>query len=46
MSRRVSDRDLEHTMLDLVENFLTFRLASELLRNRFDLLRTAISERV
>ena len=41
-----NDRDLERTMQDLVENFLTFRLATELLRNRFDLLRTAISERV
>jgi len=41
-----SDRDLERTMQDLVENFLTFRLASELVRNRFDLLHAAISERV
>ncbi len=41
-----NDRDLERTMQDLVENFLTFRLASELIRNRFDLLNTAISERV
>ena len=41
-----NDRDLERTMQDLVENFLTFRLASELVRNRFDLLHSAISERV
>ena len=33
-------------MQDLVENFLAFRLASELIRNRFDTLNTAISERV
>jgi flagellar basal-body rod protein FlgB len=41
-----NDRDLERTMQDLVENFLTFRMASELVRNRFDLLHSAISERV
>jgi flagellar basal-body rod protein FlgB len=41
-----NDRDLERTMQDLVENFLTFRLASELIRNRFAMLNTAISERV
>ena len=41
-----NDRDLERTMQDLVENFLAFRLASELMRSRFDLLNTAISERV
>ncbi len=41
-----NDRDLERTMQALVENFLTFRLATELVRNRFDLLRTAIAERV
>ena len=41
-----NDRDLERTMQDLVENFLTFRLATELIRSRFDLLHTAIAERV
>lgn len=41
-----NDRDLDRTMQDLVENFLSFRLASELIRNRFDMLNTAISERV
>ena len=41
-----NDRDLERTMQDLVENFLTFRTAAELLRNRFELINTAIRERV
>ncbi len=41
-----NDRDLERTMQDLVENFLTFRIATELMRNRFDLLRSVIAERV
>jgi flagellar basal-body rod protein FlgB len=41
-----SDRDLERTMQDLVENFLTFRTATELLRNRLDLINSVIAERV
>jgi flagellar basal-body rod protein FlgB len=41
-----NDRDLERTMQDLVENFLTFRVASELMRSRFDLINTAIRERI
>lgn len=41
-----NDRDLERTMQDLVENVAVFRVASELLRSRVDLLRQAISERV
>ena len=41
-----NDRDLERSMQDLVENFLTFRLAADLLRSRFDLINTAIRERV
>ena len=41
-----NDRDLERTMQDLVENFLTFRLANELLGSRFDLINIAIRERV
>jgi flagellar basal-body rod protein FlgB len=41
-----NSRDLERTMQDLVENVATFRVASELLKSRVDLLRTAISERV
>ncbi len=40
------DRDLERTMQDLVENFLTFRVAVNLLKSRFALLNTAISGRV
>ena len=40
-----NDRDLERMMQDLVENVGAFRVASELLRSRMDLLRTAISER-
>ena len=34
------------TMQDLVENFLTFRVANELMRSRFDLINTAIRERI
>ena len=41
-----NDRDLERIMQDLVGNFLTYRTASELIRNRFDMLETAIRERV
>ena len=41
-----NDRDLDRTMQDLVENFLTFRVATELLRSRYDILRSAIAERV
>ena len=41
-----NDRDLERTMQDLVENFLTFRVANELMRSRFDLIGTAIRERI
>ncbi len=41
-----NDRDLERTMQDLVENFLTFRTATELLRNRFDLINSVIAERI
>lgn len=41
-----NNRDLETLMKDLVENAATFRLASDLLRSRFDLLRSAIAERV
>ena len=41
-----NDRDLERTMQDLVENFLTFRMATELMRSRYDILRSAIAERV
>ncbi len=41
-----NDRDLERTMQDLAENFLTFRVANDLMRNRFDLINTAIRERI
>ena len=41
-----NDRNLERIMQDLVSNFLTYRTASELIRNRFDILETAIRERI
>jgi flagellar basal-body rod protein FlgB len=41
-----NDRDLDRTMQALVENFMTFRLAAQLLRSRFDIINTAIRERV
>lgn len=41
-----NNRDLERTMQDLVENATMYRVASELLRNRVSVLRSAISERV
>lgn len=41
-----SNRDVERTMQDLVENALTHRTSVELLKSQFDLLRTAIRERV
>lgn len=41
-----NNRDLERLMQDLVENASAFRVASDLLRSRMQLLRSAISERV
>lgn len=41
-----NNRDVERTMQDLVENALTHRTGIELLKSQFDLLRTAIRERV
>ena len=41
-----NDRDLERTMQALAENFMTFRLAADLLRSRFDLINTALRERI
>jgi len=41
-----NDRDLERQLQDLVENSAVHRMAADLLKSRFDLLRTAISERV
>ena len=41
-----NDRDPEKLMQSLVENFMSFRTASDLLRNRFELINTAIRERI
>lgn len=41
-----NNRDLERTLQALVENTTTFRVAADLMRSRFELLRSAISERV
>jgi flagellar basal-body rod protein FlgB len=41
-----NDRDPERLMQGLVENFMAFRTAAELLRSRFDLINTAIRERI
>ena len=41
-----NDRDVERIMQDLVENFMAFRTAAQFLRSRFDLINTAIRERV
>lgn len=41
-----NNRDLERTMQDLAENVAVFRVASDLLKSRVDLLRSAISERL
>ena len=41
-----NNRDLERTMQSLVENSTVFRVSTELIKNRFDLLRSAIAERV
>ena len=41
-----NDRNVERHMQDLVENFLAFRTAAELLRSRFDLINMAIRERI
>ncbi len=41
-----NDRDLERTMQDLAENFMTFRLAADLLRSRMALINMAIRERI
>jgi flagellar basal-body rod protein FlgB len=40
-----NNRDLERSMQALVENATAFRVASDLLRNRMDTIRAAISER-
>jgi flagellar basal-body rod protein FlgB len=41
-----NDRDLDRTMQDLVENFMTYRAAAELMRSRFELLNSAIAGRI
>lgn len=40
-----NNRDTERMMQDLVENATAFRIASDLLKGRYDLIKTAISER-
>jgi flagellar basal-body rod protein FlgB len=40
-----NNRDLERLMQDNSENVAAFRLSSELLRSRFEMLRSAIAER-
>ena len=41
-----NDRDVERTMQDLVENFMAYRAATQLLKNRFESLAVAIRERM
>lgn len=41
-----NNRDVERTMQDLVENALAHRTSVEMLKSEFDLLRTAIRERI
>lgn len=41
-----NNRDLERMMQDLVENAMAHNASVELLRNQFDMLKTAIRERV
>ena len=41
-----NDRDPERLMQSLVENFMSFRTAADLLQNRFALINTAIRERL
>ena len=41
-----NNRSLEHTMQDLAENTMAHNAAMEMLRSEFDLLQTAIQERV
>jgi len=42
----LNDRDLERMVQDLVENFMSFRLAADLARGQYDTLRTAIAGRL
>lgn len=40
-----NDRSVERIMQSLVENFMVFRSAADILKSRFDLINSAISER-
>ncbi len=41
-----NNRDLERAAQDLVENATAYRISADLLRSRYEVLRSAISERV
>jgi len=41
-----NNRDVERMMQGLAENTTTYRVAADMLRSRYDVLRTAISQRV
>ena len=41
-----NDRDPDRLMQSLVENFMAFRMAADLMKSRFDQIRMAIRERV
>lgn len=41
-----NDRSVERVMQSLVENFMAYRAAAQLMRNRIELINTAIRERV
>lgn len=41
-----NDRNVERIMQDLVENFIAFRTAAQFLQSRFELINTAIRERI
>jgi hypothetical protein len=41
-----NDRSVERVMQGLVENFLAFRAAAQMLRSRIDIINTAIRERI
>jgi flagellar basal body rod protein FlgB len=41
-----NDRSVERVMQSLVENFMAYRAAAQLMRNRIELINTAIRERI
>jgi flagellar basal-body rod protein FlgB len=41
-----NDRDVERTMQAMVENLMTYRMAGQFLKNRFELLTVAIREKL